>query len=148
GCTAWFSFVPIDVDPPFAPIESYDPFFNLDYVAPGLKRLNFVEVQNVTENVRAIFEREAPFTDLVIPASGPTMRAVGLGIMIGFFLAVGIVPDCTSSLVSSGPDCSLNLFPSVLALSDSTLSNKLTCLMNGFHLRFQLRSYVSKNNHK
>lgn len=65
------------------------------------KRLHFVECQNVTENVAAMLEKEAPFTELEIPANGPTMRAVGLGIMIAFFLAVGIVPDCTSALVSS-----------------------------------------------
>lgn len=103
GCTAWFSFIPIEggLGPTFSPIECEDPFFDLNYVAPGFRKLHFTECQNVAENVAAMLEKDTPFTELEIPASGPTMRAVGLGIMIAFFLAVGIVPDCTSALVSS-----------------------------------------------
>lgn len=81
GCTAWFSFVTkgASLDQAFAPIHDYGPFFDLDYDAPAFKRLRFVEVQNVTENVAAMLEKDPPFTELVIPANGPTMRAVGEG---------------------------------------------------------------------
>lgn len=51
----------------------------MDYVAPGFKRLHLVETENVTENVAATLVNEPPFNELVIPASGPILQAVGLG---------------------------------------------------------------------
>ena len=47
----------------------------MDYVAP----LHLVETENVTENVAATLVNEPPFNELVIPASGPILQAVGLG---------------------------------------------------------------------
>lgn len=36
---------------------------------------------------------ELPFAEITIPATGPVLKAVGLGVMVAFFLAVGLVPN-------------------------------------------------------
>lgn len=41
---------------------------------------------------------EIPFADITIPASGNVLKGVGLGVMVAFFLAVGLVPNLTSSI--------------------------------------------------
>lgn len=98
GCTVWYGFaVGSGNHAPqgglFAPIESYDPFFNMDYYAPGFRRATFIERNDVSESVVSAFENDLPFAEITIPASGNVIKAVGLGIMVGFFIAVGLVPN-------------------------------------------------------
>ena len=98
GCTVWYGFAEgLANHAPqgslFAPIESYDPFYNMDYYAPGFRRATFVERNDVSESVVSAFENDLPFAEITIPASGNVIKAVGLGIMVGFFIAVGLVPN-------------------------------------------------------
>ena len=43
--------------------------------------------------MESAFGNEQPFAEITIPSSGPVLKAVGLGVMVAFFLAVGLVPD-------------------------------------------------------
>lgn len=73
----------------------------MDHYAPGFRfhRLTIVEKEALSATVLSALEKELPFADIEIPASGPVLKAVGLGIMLAFFLAVGIVPD-NSALIN------------------------------------------------
>jgi hypothetical protein len=42
--------------------------------------------------------KEHPFAEIKIPASGPVLKAAGIGIMVAFFLAVGLVPNASGSI--------------------------------------------------
>jgi len=99
GCTVWYGYAPgSSLQAPdvslFAPIDSYDPFFNMEHYAPGFHRVGFVERYDVSASVESAFVNEPPFADITIPANGPVLKAVGLGVMVVFFLAVGLVPGC------------------------------------------------------
>lgn len=101
GCTVWYSFVhgsPHHAPEGFAPLDSYDPFFNMDHYAPGLRRVGFVERNDVSASVESALVNELPFAEITIPASGPVLKAVGLGVMVAFFLAVGIVPNVSNNV--------------------------------------------------
>lgn len=97
GCTVWYAFVPGRVDQapvggPFAPFNSYRPFLDMSHYERGFRRIGFVETTDVSASVMSAFENENPFAEITIPTSGPALRSVGLGLMISFFLSVGIVP--------------------------------------------------------
>ena len=66
----------------------------MEHYAPGLNRVGFVERYDVSASVEveSAFENELPFATITIPANGPVLKAVGLGVMVVFFLAVGFVP--------------------------------------------------------
>lgn len=98
GCTVWYAFAPgTDIQPPlggvFSPFDSYDPFFNTDYFVPGFRCVGFVESHDVSASVASALGNEPPFAEITIPASGPVLKAVGLGVMVAIFLAIGIVPN-------------------------------------------------------
>jgi hypothetical protein len=98
GCTVWYAFAPgsalhVPESCLFAPLDSYDPFFNMDYCAPDFSRVGFVERNDVSASVVSALENEPPFAEITIPASGHVLKAVGLGVMVAFFLAVGLVPN-------------------------------------------------------
>ena len=103
GCTVWYGYAPgspyhaPDVSL-FTPFDSYDPFFKMDYYAPGFHRVGFVERNDVSASVESSFGNELPFADITIPASGPVLKAVGLGVMIAFFLSVGLVPNVSGAI--------------------------------------------------
>lgn len=44
------------------------------------------------------FRNEHPFAEITIPSSGPVLNAIGLGVMVAFFLAVGLVPDVSGGI--------------------------------------------------
>lgn len=104
GCTVWYGFVPgnpecIPVDNClFAPLESYTPFFDMQHYAPNFKRIGFVERNDVAPAVASAFQNDVPFAEISIPASGRMLTAIGLGVMVAFFLTVGIVPDINGPL--------------------------------------------------
>jgi hypothetical protein len=103
GCTVWYGFeIGSIFHPPqgfpFIQLDSYDPFFNMDYSAPGFNKISFVETHDVSASVESTFGNEPPFADIQIPASGPVLKAVSLGIMVAFFLAVGIVPNASGAI--------------------------------------------------
>lgn len=98
GCTVWYAFAPGSADHApasdiFSSVDSYDPFFKMDSNIPNFRRVCFVERNDVTESVASAFVNEHPFAEIEIPASGHALKAVGLGLMVAFFLAVGIVPN-------------------------------------------------------
>lgn len=101
GCTVWYTLVPgvphqapdISAYSAFAPLDSYQPFFNMEYISPGFRKVSFVESHDLSELVESTLANEQPFAEITIPASGPVLRAVGLGVMVAFFLAVGIIPN-------------------------------------------------------
>lgn len=103
SCTVWYTFVPgsCDVAPNsslFGRLESYDAFLNMDYYAPGFSRVAFVERNDVSETVVSALKNDLPFAEITIPASGNVLKAVGLGVMVAFFLAVGLVPNVTGEI--------------------------------------------------
>lgn len=56
GCTVWYGFVPGVADHApegnlFAPLESYDHFFNMDYTETSLHKVEFLERNDVTPSV-------------------------------------------------------------------------------------------------
>lgn len=100
GCTVWYAFAPGSADHSpdsslFAPFDSYEPFLNKNYNAPNFSRVGFVERNDVSvsASVMSAMENEHPFAEITIPASGNVLKAVGLGVMVAFFLAIGIVPN-------------------------------------------------------
>lgn len=98
ACTVWYGFSPaIPNHPPtdgaFNPIDSYNHFFDMNYYAPGFRKVSFIERNDVSDSVVSAFSNEQPFADITIPAIGNMLKAIGLGVMVAFFLAVGIVPN-------------------------------------------------------
>lgn len=104
GCTVWYGFTPgtADIHPAnsglFAIFDSYDPFFKMDYYAPYFHRISFVEKKDVSESVMSALKNEHPFAEITIPASGNVLKSVGLGVMVAFFLAVGLVPNLSGEI--------------------------------------------------
>lgn len=82
----------------FAPLHSYDSFFNMDYKAPGFRRLGIVERNDVSASVVSAMGSELPFAEITIPATGPVLKAVGLGVMLAFFIAVGLIPTPSDAI--------------------------------------------------
>lgn len=101
GCTAWYSFFSGDIhihNNPFPPFDSYVPFLDHRHVAEGYERTHFSEAPtNVPAHVEAMFRSTPLLKEVVIPANGPTMQAVGLGLVIAFFLAAGMLPPALVS---------------------------------------------------
>lgn len=102
GCTVWYALAPGSCHKApesslFAPLDSYEPFFNMRYYAPGFRRIGFVERNDVSASVESAFGNELPFAEITIPASGPALKAVGLGVMVAIFLAVGLVPNVSGA---------------------------------------------------
>lgn len=100
GCTVWYGFVPgIYTQAPiggvFSPFETYAPFLDMTYSAPNFRRIGFVESLDVSATVESALRNEPTFAGITIPASGPVLTAVGLGLMVAILLAFGIVPDPT-----------------------------------------------------
>lgn len=104
GCTVWYSFSPGGDGIPaslFAPIVSYDPFFNMDYTAPEFQSVGFTETMNIADQIRSAYspaEGVRPFAEIEVPASGVVLQGVCLGIVIAFFMTVGII-DVTNVII-------------------------------------------------
>jgi len=82
----------------FTPYDTYDPFFKIENSVPGLRRICFVESSDVSASVESAYRNELPFSEITIPANGPVLKAVSLGLMVAIFLALGIVPDVSSAI--------------------------------------------------
>lgn len=98
GCTVWYASeshsAPIDmVKRLYSQLESYYPFFNSQYEDNFFRRASFMEKNDISELVASAINNEFPFAEIKIPANGPMLKAVGLGVMIAFFCAIGIVPN-------------------------------------------------------
>lgn len=96
GCTVWYGFVPGTVENPplggvFAPLDSYKPFYvdDMGHYEPGFRRMGLLERTDVSASVESATNSVHPFSEIQIPASGPVIQAVGLGVMVAFFLANG-----------------------------------------------------------
>lgn len=65
GCTAWYGFAPGTADRPsdsclFTPFDSYDPFFQMEYYAPGFRRVAFVDRSDLSASVVSALVNELP----------------------------------------------------------------------------------------
>lgn len=102
GCTVWYAFAPGSGDHPpvtdaFARFDSYAPFFRMEHQEPGFQKMSFVESTDVSALVElSLRDEKNPFAGITIPASGPVLKAVGLGLMVAIILAVEIVPDMSN----------------------------------------------------
>nr|QFS00037.1 hypothetical protein [Helianthus annuus] len=98
SCTVWYTFVPGNPDIAllsdlFPRFETYQSFLNPDTYNKFFHKICYIERSYITGEVLKTIENEFPFSELNIPEeSGGTRVAVGLGLMIGVFLAMGIVP--------------------------------------------------------
>lgn len=66
-------------------------FLDLYYRPHGFQVVKFVQTSDVTQSVESAV-KEMPLGEFTIPARGPMLHAVGLGLMLAFALAAGIVP--------------------------------------------------------
>lgn len=94
-CTMWCTFYPcidgqilIDL---FTPIVTYDPFFNMDYIAPNFNRVEFTAGSDISEQINSAYSNAPPPSDIRVPASGLVLRNVCLGVMIAFLITTGVV---------------------------------------------------------
>lgn len=93
GCIIWFKCVPcISGQTPhalFVGPMTHEPFLNLNYQGPeGFHKFVFMEE---SQNISA-FVDSALADEISIPATGKVLTAVGLGVMLAFFLTLGQVP--------------------------------------------------------
>lgn len=98
GCTVWYATesrsAPIDmVMRLYSQLDSYYPFFDSQYSDHFFRKASFMEKNDISELVVSAINNEFPFAEIKIPANGPMLKAVGLGVMIAFFCAVGVVPS-------------------------------------------------------
>lgn len=97
GCTVWYGFSPcIDGTVPpelFAPIVSYDPFFNVDHLAPNFHSAEINVNDNVSETIKDAFTSVPPLDEVKTPQeiSGNVLRNVGLGIIIAVLITTGVL---------------------------------------------------------
>lgn len=67
GCTVWYTLVPphqapdISAYSAFAPLDSYPFIFYMEYIAPGFRKIAFVESHDLSELVESTFANEYPF---------------------------------------------------------------------------------------
>lgn len=104
SCTVWYLFAPgvVDMAPSlelFPRMECYDQFFNVHTSQEPFKKLCIIEQKYITEEVIKSLENDLPFKEMSLPESGKVRVAVGLGLMVGVFLAMGILPLSDSVLV-------------------------------------------------
>lgn len=94
GCTAWYSFIPVDGDPAptFPHINDYSSFYNEAYTATDMKRISFTEVHTVADNVRKILDSQSPFNMLNMQGQN-SLTAVGLAVILGVFITLKLFPD-------------------------------------------------------
>lgn len=95
GCTVWYTFypcidgqIPIDL---FTPIVTYDPFFNVDYIAPNFNSVEFTAASDISEQINSAYSNVPPLSEIRVPASGIVFRNVCLGVIIAFFITAGVV---------------------------------------------------------
>jgi len=105
GCTVWYGFAPGTFNCPpvggvFTPFHTYESFFDSNYYAPELTKIHLNERNDITDTVAHAIGNEQPFAEIMIPASGTVLKAVGLGVMVSIFLAVGIVPHATNEIMN------------------------------------------------
>lgn len=101
GCVVWYKVDHSSIPDPsiFYPLFDYGCFFEQEYQAPGFHVVKFLETGDVTQPVNNAIS-DKPLCELTIPGSGPLLKAVGLGIMLSFVLATGIVPTETGWVYS------------------------------------------------
>ncbi|KAL0391390.1 UNVERIFIED_CONTAM: hypothetical protein Slati_4569000 [Sesamum latifolium] len=75
-------------------VFTYENFTDLNYRPPGFQVAKFLETGDVSSPVESVVN-DSTLIELTIPASGPVLTAVGLGIMLSFSLAAGLVPTAS-----------------------------------------------------
>ena len=99
GCTVWYVVEPAPmIDTPVSSILgnvfTYENFTDLNYRPPWFQVAKFLETGDVSSPVESVVN-DSTLIELTIPASGPVLTAVGLGIMLSFSLAAGLVPTAS-----------------------------------------------------
>jgi hypothetical protein len=79
----------------FSAFDTYDPFFNTEYISPYFRKVGFVETSEAAALVESAYSNDFPFAEINIPAStgGNVLKAVGLGLMVAILFSVGLVPN-------------------------------------------------------
>jgi len=73
----------------------------MDYTAPEFQSVGFTETMNIADQIRSAYspaEGVRPFAEIEVPASGVVLQGVCLGIVIAFFMTVGII-DVTNVII-------------------------------------------------
>ena len=101
GCTVWWASAPgFDFRFPegagVEPFDSYDPFFNMDHIQHGFRRVGIVERNDVSASVVSAMGTEQ-FADITIPAIGPMHKGVSLALII---FALGLAPKLADAIVN------------------------------------------------
>ncbi|PHU04899.1 hypothetical protein BC332_25721 [Capsicum chinense] len=96
GCGLWYKVYPFSLDNmPDGSISgqlfNFEHFFKQDYLVPDFQVFKFLETRNVTQPIKNAIS-EKPLCEFPILGSGPLLKAVGLGIMLSFIIAMGVVP--------------------------------------------------------
>jgi hypothetical protein len=104
SCTVWSIFVPGTAD--YAPsmeafprFDSYQSFFNASTEKGMFTKACFIERTDISNDVLYNLENEYPFNRMNIPANGKTRIAVGFGLMIVVFMALGVVPAKKENII-------------------------------------------------
>lgn len=108
GCTVWYTFSPTLEVPAasmvegFPPFASYESFFCGEHIEPGLNKISLTESSETLSSAEAALRDDNnPFRGVPIPASGPALQAVGLGLMVGVLLSAELSKEILKSIVTS-----------------------------------------------
>lgn len=104
GVVIWYQHYLLDGGGPQANVESLMPFFNINHYEPGFKKVFFIELESYAKVVESVLSTEYPFHKMDIPDEihNPIYldrRAIGLGIMLAFFISIGIYPNDINSVL-------------------------------------------------
>lgn len=100
GCTVWYAFYPgMHDQPPLNAINfpiDYEDFYQIDYRTPRFNRVSFVETNDVRNDVDMAFNNVHPFVEINIPSIGDKNKSFRLGLMVAFFMTIGMFTDISS----------------------------------------------------
>lgn len=147
GCTVWYTFLPgaIESVPPEILVPRalpYDYFKNVDYHLAHFKKMSFVEYKYITDQVLSALENVYPFSEINLPSINPDEAsnvstsdarnnasnakvALGLGIIVAVYLAMGMVSYEPPELIttSQAPELMATSFLFPLRRSYSTINS-------------------------
>lgn len=96
GVTIWYTFTPglehVAPASMLRSIDDYNTFLNMDRCNSSFKRMGFVETHDLSSEIESALANVPPLSSIKIPAGGSVLTAVGLGLMLGIFLSIGIIP--------------------------------------------------------
>lgn len=84
----------------FSNFLSYDTFFDNTFAAPGVHKVGFIEMKDISASLESAFAKASPFSEMTIPPAtrirpvsydNYEIMALRLGVMIAFFITAGII---------------------------------------------------------